>query len=110
MLLCLYATESSDSPLVQHLLSSWRPAWQPSHNDPLFRANPLNVSGHNVVFKDPLTFKVCNTHCNFRANPLNVEYTWFKDGQKIIFGGEKKDRRKRDVKLEHFTADVSTFT
>ena len=46
----------------------------------------------------------------FRANPLNVEYTWFKDGQKIIFGGEKKDRRKRDVKLEHFTGDVSTFS
>ena len=39
-----------------------------------------------------------------------MEYTWFKDGQKIIFGGEKKDRRKRDVKLEHFTADVSIFS
>ena len=65
-------------------------------NTVYFQANPLNIQRHNV-------------HVFFRANPLNVEYTWFKDGQKIIFGGEKKDRRKRDVKLEHFTADVSTF-
>ena len=40
---------------------------------------------------------------------MAVEYTWFKDGQKIIFGGEKEERRKRDVKLEHFTADVGNF-
>ena len=26
----LHATESSDSPLVQHLLTYWQPAWQPS--------------------------------------------------------------------------------
>ena len=31
MLCCLCAMESSDSHLVWHLLTSWQPAWQPSH-------------------------------------------------------------------------------
>ena len=30
----LHAMDSSDSPLVQHLLTSLWPAWQPSHFDP----------------------------------------------------------------------------
>ena len=30
MLGCLCATESSDSPLMWHLLTSWQPAWHPS--------------------------------------------------------------------------------
>ena len=31
---CSYETDSSDSFLVRHLLTSWQPAWQPSHFDP----------------------------------------------------------------------------
>ena len=34
MLHCLHAMNSSDSPLAQHLLTSWQPAWQPSLLDP----------------------------------------------------------------------------
>ena len=30
----LYALESSDSPLVQHLLTSWWQTWQLSHSNP----------------------------------------------------------------------------
>ena len=29
---CTHTMESSDSPLVRHLLTSWRPAWQPSRS------------------------------------------------------------------------------
>ena len=28
LLNCLYATDSLDSPMVRHLLTSWQPAWQ----------------------------------------------------------------------------------
>ena len=31
MLHCLYVTNYSDSPLLQHLLTSWWPAWQLNH-------------------------------------------------------------------------------
>ena len=31
MLCCLHAIDSSDSPLMWHLLTSWQPAWQASH-------------------------------------------------------------------------------
>ena len=31
LLCCLCAMDSLDSPLVQHLLTSWQPAWWPSH-------------------------------------------------------------------------------
>ena len=37
LLACFFtlgATDSSDSALVQHLLTSWQPAWQPSFPDP----------------------------------------------------------------------------
>ena len=34
MLSHLCAMKSSDSPLVQHLLISWWPTWQPSHSGP----------------------------------------------------------------------------
>ena len=34
MLHHLHAMESSDSSLVQHLLTWWQPAWQPSHSNP----------------------------------------------------------------------------
>ena len=34
MLSHLCAIESSDSPLVQHPLAYWWPAWQPIHSDP----------------------------------------------------------------------------
>ena len=34
MLCRLWTTKFSDSPLVRHLLISWRPAWQPSRSYP----------------------------------------------------------------------------
>ena len=32
MLPCLCTMDTSDSPLVWHLLTSWQPSWQPSHS------------------------------------------------------------------------------
>ena len=37
----LHAMDSSDSPLVQHLLTSWQPAWQPSCFNP-WGSNPVS--------------------------------------------------------------------
>ena len=34
MLHCLHATESSDSPLVCHLVNTWEPEWQPCCSNP----------------------------------------------------------------------------
>ena len=49
MLHRLHATESSDSPLVWHLLTSWQPAWRQSRSNQLENFDPLFHMGENVV-------------------------------------------------------------
>ena len=41
-----------------------------------------------------------------RANPADVEYSWYRDGQLLVLGPQAK-RRKRDIKIPHFIAEVS---
>ena len=48
----LCAMNSSDSPLVRHLLTSWRPAWWPSRFDPRLNFNcsfQVDASGECTV-------------------------------------------------------------
>ena len=56
----LHATDSSDSPLVQHLLTSWRSPWQSSLFDPLICTsikililNSLSYTGHWLTRLSP---------------------------------------------------------
>ena len=42
----LHAMDSSDSPLVQHLLTSWQPAWRPSR----LRSTYLNTYMYTILY------------------------------------------------------------
>ena len=46
----LHAMDSSDSPLVQQLLTSWLPAWRPSLFDPHTCRNVQNAANALLIF------------------------------------------------------------
>ena len=51
LLCCFRATESSDSSVARHLLTSWQPVWQPSRSHPrdiLLRTNHSLVISQTV--------------------------------------------------------------
>ena len=62
----LPACYSSDSPLVQHLLTSWQPAWQPSHFDPRTCSRQTYpqalVASRSEPWLEPMAWAGARTH------------------------------------------------
>ena len=76
---CLCTTESSDSPLVGHLLTCWQPSWQPSHSHPQALVGPrtriYHACGCLTLWNqtDALPTELCQLSCNKEASRLYAE-------------------------------------